>query len=130
MLLDTTAHFVFGIVADSTYFDADDSDFGEFYNINDTLYAVDMRLVNMSAGDSCTFNIYWGDKLADTKTDSLFDAPEPIGAGMIGAAKTLTIDDPEIPPEQDVWMERSGPTIANVMPNKVGVQLNVQTRRD
>ena len=130
MLTDTVPMFVFGIIGDSTYFDNGDGDFGVFYNPEDTLYSVNMQLLDISVGDSCKFNIYWGDKMAATKTDSLFDAPEPIGAGMIRANRTLAVDDPEIPGGQDVWMEISAGEIPNQMPNKVAVQLNTYKIRD
>jgi hypothetical protein len=130
LLNDTIPAFVFGAGAgeagDTVLFAKDDRGFGMLHNVNDTLYAVSAELIRISAGDSLTFNIYWGNGMTLTATDSLFNSPEAVGPNQ----STLTIDDPEIPPGQDVWIELRADQVLTNTPNEFILQLNKRTIRD
>lgn len=130
LITDTVPKFVFcagsGAAADSVLFEKNDILPGGFNSGNDTTYVVNMRLLYMTTGDSAKINVYWGTRMTATATDSLFSAPEPIGTDQT----TLTVDDPEIPPNKDVWMKMSGTQLTGKRPKQLEVQLNVKLIRD
>ncbi len=128
-LLDTIPAYVFGagagLAGDTALFLKDAHGFGVFNTKNDTTVCL-VDLVRISAGDSITFNIYWGNAMTLTATDSLFDAPEPVGVNQ----GSLTVDDAKIPPNQDVWVELRADQVLTATPNEVIIQLSKQIIRD
>jgi hypothetical protein len=131
-LADIKPYFVFGAgsgaAADSTLFAKGSKSFGSFRIIEDSLYVHSLTNLYMTSGDSLRFNVYYGNGMTRTATDSLFTAPQ--GAGSY-ALQTFTPDNVRtINHDQDVWVGIIGPQPANMRPKEWVLQLNAKIVRD
>jgi hypothetical protein len=131
-LADIKPYFVFGggagADADSTLFAKGAKAFGSFRVIEDSLYVHSLTNLYMTSGDSLRFNVYYGNGMTRTATDSLFTAPQ--GAGSY-ATQTFTPNNKRtINHDQDVWVGIIGPQPANMRPKEWVLQLNAKTVRD
>jgi hypothetical protein len=129
---DIKAHYTFGAgtgaAADSTLFAKGNKSFGSFRIIEDSLYVYSVTNLYMTSGDSLKFNVYYGNGMTRTATDSLFTAPQ--GAGSY-ASQTLTPNNERtINHGHDVWVGIIGPQPANKRPKEWILQLNTQIVRD
>lgn len=128
--VDTVGIFVFGAgsgaAADSLLFEKGDKNYGTFYNYTDTLYVVNFNVLYLTSGDSLRFNCYWGNRMTETKTDSLFTSPQAVGVNQ----NILTPNDRKIPPDKDVWIEMSGTQLTGLRPKQFEIQLNGYIIRD
>lgn len=131
-LADIKPYYTFGAgtgaAADSTLFAKGNKSFGSFRIIEDSLYVHSITNLYMTSGDSLRFNVYFGNGMTRTATDSLFTAPQ--GAGSY-ATQTLTPDNERtINHGQDVWVGIIGPQPANMRPKEWILQLNAKIVRD
>lgn len=131
-LADIKPYYTFGAgtgaAADSTLFAKGNKSFGSFRIIEDSLYVESITNLYMTTGDSLKFNVYYGNGMTRTATDSLFTAPQ--GAGSY-ATQTLTPDNERtINHGQDVWVGIIGPQPANMRPKEWILQLNAKIVRD
>lgn len=130
-ITDTIPKFVFGAGAgeagDTVLFAKGKSCYGSFPVVNDSLYVVNLQLLKLSAGDSLKFNVYYGTRMTNTATDSLFTAPQACGVNQT----TFTPNNERtIPPGVSVWIElKSNQILANT-PNWWEICLNSQIIRD
>jgi hypothetical protein len=132
LLSDIRPYYTFGAgtgaAADSTLFAKGNKSFGSFRIIEDSLYVHSITNLYMTSGDSLKFNVYYGNGMTRTATDSLFTAPQ--GAGAF-ASQTFTPDNVRtINHDQDVWVGIIGPQPANKRPKEWVLQLNAKTVRD
>lgn len=132
LLSDIRPYYTFGAgtgaAADSTLFAKGNKSFGSFRIIQDSLYVESITNLYMTTGDSLRFNVYFGNGMTRTATDSLFTAPQ--GAGSY-ATQTLTPDNERtINHGQDVWVGIIGPQPANMRPKEWILQLNAKIVRD
>lgn len=131
-LADIKPYYTFGAgtgaAADSTLFAKGNKSFGSFRIIQDSLYVESITNLYMTTGDSLKFNVYFGNGMTRTATDSLFTAPQ--GAGSY-ATQTLTPDNERtINHGNDVWVGIIGPQPANMRPKEWILQLNAKIVRD
>lgn len=132
MLDDIKPYFVFGAgtgaAADSTLFAKGNKSFGSFRVIEDSLYVYSLTNIYMTSGDSLRFNVYYGNGMTRTATDSLFTAPQ--GAGAY-AAQTFTPNNKRtINHGHDVWIGIIGPQPSGTRPKEWVLQLNAKIVRD
>lgn len=131
MLTDTIPWAVFGAggasMADSTLFEQGDDGFGMVYNYTDSIYVVNLKQLFISAGDSLTFNVYYGVGQTKTITDSLFTAPQATGQNQTYFTPN---NKRTIPPGVEVWFNITGTQVAGYAPNEWIIQINKQTIRD
>lgn len=129
MQSDTVPKFVFGAgvgqPADSILFARNENSFGVFNNYpSDSIYVVNFKNLFISAGDSLTWNCYYGNYMTGVVTDSLFTGPQETGVN-----ETFFTPDNErtIPPNMDVWIALKGTQITAWRPKKWALQMNTQT---
>jgi hypothetical protein len=131
-LADIKPYYTFGAGtgadADSTLFAKGNKSFGSFRIIEDSLYVESLTGIYMTTGDSLKFNVYYGNGMTRTATDSLFTAPQ--GAGAY-ASQTFTPNNKRtINHGHDVWVGIIGPQPANMRPKEWILQLNAKIVRD
>jgi hypothetical protein len=131
-LSDIRPYFVFGAgtgaAADSTLFAKGNKSFGSFRIIEDSLYIHSITNLYMTSGDSLKFNVYYGNGMTRTATDSLFTAPQ--GAGSYASQTFTPNNERTINHGHDVWVGIIGPQPANKRPKEWVLQLNAKIVRD
>ena len=129
LLTDTIPAYTFGagsgLTGDTALFVKDAHGFGMFNTMNDTTVCF-VDVLRISSGDGLIFNMYWGNGMTLTATDSLFNSPE----STTTSSGSLTVDDAKIPPNQDVWIELKADQTLTTTPNEVVIQLSKQIIRD
>lgn len=109
-----------GEPGDSVLFAKGKKHFGVFKVKIDTCVAVSVDIIGMSAGDSCRFNLYYGNYMTGVATDSLFSSVQ--GAGT--TRRTLTTTAKKIPPSADVWLGLKANQITGKRPKELALQFN------
>jgi hypothetical protein len=116
-----------GLSGDSVLFAKDQKGFGAFYIEEDSVDVVTFRLVGLSAGDSITWNAYYGNYVTGVATDSLFTGPQATGVNQT----TFTPNNiTTIPEGNSIWIELQADQFTGYKPTLFVLQMNFNYIRD
>jgi hypothetical protein len=130
-LIDDNHFYTFragsGVASDSVHFAKDLRGFGAFYVEEDSVYVPSFRLVGLSAGDSITWNAYYGNYITGVATDSLFTGPQ---ATWVNQTTFTPNNVTTIPEDNTIWIELRADQFTGYRPYLWVLQMNFNYIRD